>query len=148
MFFTNLQFRGFTNHLLVNCSTFSKMYLNTVMSETLRCILKKTSRVLHHSRRTLQFRGYHTVTFRNPVQLPAPDPSHQLSCPAAACPPPRPASRVEDLPRQKQLSPSCRSLWSWTPPQASTSYISSCEKNCSNHSRTDVRFNKSRRNES
>ena len=134
---------GFTNHLLVNCSTFSEMYLNTVMSETLRCILKKTSRVLHHSRRTLQFRGYHTVTCRNSVQLPAPDPSHQLSCPAAACPPPRPASRVEDLPRQKQLSPSCRSLWSWTPPQASTSYISSCEKYCSNHSRTDIRFNKS-----
>ena len=105
MFFTNLQFRGFTNHLLVNCSTFSTMYLNTVMSETLRCILKKTSRVLHHYRRNLQFRGYHPVTCTNSVQLPAPDPSHQLSCPAAACPPPRPTSRVEDLPRQKQLSP-------------------------------------------
>ena len=38
---------GFTNHLLVNCSTFSEMYLNTVMSETLRCILKKTRHVLH-----------------------------------------------------------------------------------------------------
>ena len=34
------------------------MYLNTVMSETLRCILKKTRRVLHHSRRNLQFRGF------------------------------------------------------------------------------------------
>jgi len=49
---------GFTNHLLVNCSTFSEMYLNTVMSETLRCILKKTRRVLHHSCRNLQFRGF------------------------------------------------------------------------------------------
>ena len=53
---------GFTNHLLVNCSTFSEMYLNTVMSETLCCILMKTRRVLHHSRRNLQFRGLQ-ITF-------------------------------------------------------------------------------------
>ena len=49
---------GFTNHLLVNCSTFSEMYLNTVMSETLLCILKKTCRGLHHSRRNLQFTNH------------------------------------------------------------------------------------------
>ena len=49
---------GFTNHLLVNCSTFSEMYLNTIMSETLRCILKKTRRILHHSRRNLQFTSH------------------------------------------------------------------------------------------
>ena len=30
----NLHFRGFTNCLLVNCSTFSEMYLNTVLTET------------------------------------------------------------------------------------------------------------------
>ena len=49
---------GFTNHFLVNRSTFSEMYLNTVMSETLRCILKKTRHVLHHSHRNLQFTNH------------------------------------------------------------------------------------------
>ena len=53
---------GFTNHLLVNCSTFSEMYLNTVMSKTLCCILMKTRRVLHHSSINLQFRGLQ-ITF-------------------------------------------------------------------------------------
>ena len=47
----------FTNHLFVNCSTCLEMYLNTVMSKTLRCILMKTCHVLHHSCKNLQFRG-------------------------------------------------------------------------------------------
>ena len=35
---------GFTNHLLMNRSTFSEMYLNTVISKTLGWILMKTRR--------------------------------------------------------------------------------------------------------